>query len=119
MDIDHYFSADASPDLTGGATIAAGLTASQQRIIRRVLTNPGDYTANPDYGAGAGRFVGTTPQGLNQLKTLISSQILLEPSVAPYPFPKVELKTNYEMLYITIEYVDVPTNTTQLLAFSS
>lgn len=119
MDIYHYFSGDTSSDGVGGLLSADGVTESQQRIIRRVLTNPGDYIYDPSYGIGAGVYVGATTAELGGLKSRISNQILQEPSVSPSPAPEVTLKSDLGVLYISIKYMDVPSNTTQLLLFNT
>ena len=42
----------------GDLAPAAGTLRGQQRVLRRLLTNPGDYIWQPGYGAGLGQFVG-------------------------------------------------------------
>ena len=42
-DIDHYIGGDIAISATADVNVATALTASQQRVLRRLLTNPGDY----------------------------------------------------------------------------
>jgi len=119
MDIDHYFSGDIGISIEGDISLANELTTSQQRIIRRVLTNPGDYPSDPTYGAGAGKYVGVATMLLGSLKSLIAGQVLREPSVSPVPTPTVLLKSDSTVLHITIKYVDTLSQSTQTLIFDT
>lgn len=66
---------------TAGLALADGPALTQQRLIRRLLTNPGDDLWNPGYGAGLGRFVGM-PVDVAYLSALIGEQALLEETIA-------------------------------------
>ena len=118
MDINHYFSADVNSSGTGDLSIVDGTTMTEQRLIRRLLTNPGDYTYHPDYGIGAARYVGATVADLNALKALILSQVLQEPGVSAVPAPVVTLESNNTTLTCVIQYVD-STGATQVVSFST
>jgi len=119
MDLNHYFSADLSASATGDASTVDGITASQQRIIRRVLTNPGDYIWHPDYGCGAPQYIGETTAKLAELKARIVAQLALEPTVSRSPAPEVTLTTDRTTLTCTIKYVDFDSGTSQLLTFDT
>ena len=43
LDISHYWGEDLGIGPTGDLGLAAGSPQVQQRILRRLLTNPGDY----------------------------------------------------------------------------
>jgi phage baseplate assembly protein W len=58
MDCYHYFGNDLSVASNGDILLTDGITLSQQRILRRLLTNPGDYIWELTYGAGLPQFVG-------------------------------------------------------------
>lgn len=119
MDIDHYYSGDVNPSATGDLATVDALTESAQKVIRRVLTNPGDYIQHPDYGAGAPQHVGGPNSKLGGLQSKILSQLLQEPSVAVSPTPQVTLRGDKETVYITIKYVETSTNTMQVLSFDT
>lgn len=93
-DIQHLWGGDALTGPTGDLGIATGATRSQQRVIRRLLTNPldangpPDYALHPTYGAGLARYVGRAVDPA-QLRALIRGQMLLEDSVAPNPAPQI------------------------------
>ena len=57
-DISHQFSADLSLSPTGDLATITAPQLTQQRVLRRLLTNPGDYIWHPSYGAGLAAFVG-------------------------------------------------------------
>jgi len=118
MDVNHYFSADVLTSGTGDLSTVDGLTQSQQRILRRLLTNPGDYLWHSDYGAGVGRYVGATDNELVKLKAVIISQMMLEDSVAKNPLPVITFKTDKTSLTCSIQYTDADSRTLQTLAFT-
>ena len=57
-DLAHEFGADLQAGPTGDLALADGAALGRQRVLRRLLTNPGDYIWHPTYGAGLARFVG-------------------------------------------------------------
>ena len=124
-DIDHWYSGDVASSSTGDLNTSTSVVKTQQRIVRRVLTNPvtkeapADYIWNPEYGCGAARYVGETQNKLEELRRLIASQIILEKNVANIPIPTVVLTSNNEVLYIRITYVDISTGELQTLSFDT
>src|SRR5579885_814759 len=87
-DAGHYWSTDLLTGATGDLQVVDGVLESQQRILRRLLTNPGDYLWQPDYGAGLPAKIGQ-PLDLTALTVLIRSQMYLEASVSQDPEPQV------------------------------
>jgi hypothetical protein len=79
----------------------------QQRIIRRLLTNPGDYIWHVDYGTGLGRNVGE-PCSSGYIEGTILNQLQLEALVAATPAPKVQTSQSLIGLLsttsVTIQY---------------
>ncbi len=57
-DIAHLCGGDAEWSATGDILLSAGSQMSKERVLRRLLTNPGDYLWHPRYGAGLPREVG-------------------------------------------------------------
>ena len=106
----------ASP--VGDIALVDGTTLGQQRLLRRLLTNKGDYVWNLDYGAGLGRFVGS-PVDISQIKAIIRSQIFLESAVARTPEPVIEVSAQLDGgVYVSIRYVDAASLSSQTLSFS-
>src|SRR5579859_6278606 len=91
-DLFHYWSGDLQQGPTGDIAPARRADRTSQRIIRRLLTNPGggDYPWQPEYGAGLPAKIGE-PLDLGHLRALIIGQMALEPSVARNPAPQVTL----------------------------
>ncbi len=106
----------ASP--SGDIELAASTLLGQQRVLRRLLTNPGDYLWHLQYGAGLGQFVGA-PINADGVKATIRSQIFMEQAVARLPEPVIDVQATPDgSLYVAIRYVDSTSGTTQVLAFS-
>jgi phage baseplate assembly protein W len=90
----------------------------QQRVLRRLLTNPGDYLWNPSYGAGLAQFVGL-PVNAARIASVIRSQIFQEPAVAPSPAPLIAVAAGASgTVAVQISYADSTTGETQVLSFS-
>ena len=97
---------------------AGGTALDQQRVLRRLLTNPGDYIWHLQYGAGLAQFVGK-PCDVAAINATIRSQIFMEPSVARLPEPVIEVQNDQNgSVYVYIRYVDAGTGATQVLAFT-
>jgi phage baseplate assembly protein W len=110
--------ADLSASPTGDIALAAGTALGQQRVLRRLLTNPGDYIWQPSYGAGLARFVGQ-PCNVASIMSTIRSQIFMEASVARLPEPVIDVQSMADgSVLASIRYVDSTTGATQVLSFS-
>lgn len=85
---------DAGGDLltVGGESLSFDnfTTKTTQRLLRRLLTNPGEYIWQPGYGAGLSRFLGQ-PINVLALTAVVRSQIFLEASVSQTPAPVITL----------------------------
>ena len=73
---------------TGDLALVAGSDMTKQRVERRLLTNPGDYLWQLDYGGGLGQFVGTPAQSTD-IESVIRAQLALETAVSSSPAPRV------------------------------
>jgi phage baseplate assembly protein W len=117
-DLSHQWGADIAVGATGDVALADGLVLGQQRVLRRLLTNPGDYLWQPDYGAGLGRFIGQ-PGNVLQISAVIRSQIFREDAVARSPEPEIDVRfDDAGTLYVQLRYADAESGQAQLLAFS-
>ena len=88
QDLSHEFGADLAAGPTGDLALADGVALGRQRVLRRLLTNPGDYIWQPEYGAGLGRFVGE-PASPQRIRAVVLSQVFREAAVARSPEPVV------------------------------
>ena len=87
LDLLHAFSRDVSPSASGDLLTTDDPT---NRILRRLLTNPGDYIWHPEYGAGLPSRIGTVVNEA-ELAALIREQMFLEPAVSHSPEPEITL----------------------------
>ena len=118
-DISHQFGADLALSPTGDIAAVTSPAVTQQRVLRRLLTNPGDYIWNPDYGAGLAGFVGQ-PAGPARIAAIVRSQIFKEAAVARTPEPIIDVQQDHAgTVYVHIRYADATTGETQLLSFSA
>lgn len=115
-DADHWFGGDIGVSPTGDVGLSTGELRTQQRIVRRLCTNPGDYIFHPEYGAGLPAKIGENAD-LPVLRALIRTQVLMEESVARLPEPKVDLVQISAGFSITIRYIDARTLNPVTLSF--
>ena len=116
-DLSHLWGTDLSVGPTGDLALAAGPLRGQQRVLRRLLTNPGDYIWQPGYGAGLGQFVGR-PGVEAQIRAIIRSQMLQEAAVAHAPEPVIEVQSGPDgAAYVHVRYADAESGETQILEF--
>ncbi|MDE2103832.1 MAG: phage tail protein [Patescibacteria group bacterium] len=117
-DLYHYWGNDLTVANSGDFLTAQTLIRSQQRVLRRLLTNPGDYVFQPSYGAGLPQWIGQ-PLDVAKLTALIVSQMQLEDSVAQSPAPTVALtQPDSSTISVTVNYTEAATNTPVVLSFN-
>ena len=115
-DVGHDFSGDLQVGATGDLLVVDSFLESNQRILRRLLTNQRDYLWQPGYGAGLPKRIG---QPVNEAETeaLIRSQMFLEDSVSQTPPPQVRTDDIPNGLNVQIQYVEVDANKPTKLTF--
>ena len=120
-DIFHQWGSDVGVGATGDLMLAADPVFGQQRVLRRLLTNPGDYIWQPAYGAGLAGFIGQPANAL-QIRALVRSQVFKESTVARSPEPTIDVVVSpggaSGDVYLHISYVDAQSGQTQVLTFS-
>ena len=120
-DASHQWGSDLMIGATGDIGTVAGPLLGQQRVLRRLLTNPGDYIWQLDYGAGLARFIGQPINPL-QIRAVIRSQIFKEATVARQPEPLIDVQIApggaSGPVYVSIRYVDAESSQTQVISFS-
>jgi len=107
---------DLSFSPTSDVLLTTGSEEGRERVIRRLLTNPGDYLGHPDYGAGLPAMVGTlaTPA---QIEAVVRSQLLQEVAVAADPPPQVSIGTILNGISVIVSYNDAQTGEPVLVGF--
>lgn len=120
-DMWHEWGTDLSTGPKGDLAIADGQTLGQQRILRRLLTNPGDYIWHLDYGGGLGAFVGQ-PAVASQVASVARTQMFLEQAVARTPDPLIAVDASGAAgsgsIFVQIQYTDAAQGDPQVLQFS-
>lgn len=119
-DASQNFGTDISYSATNDVLLASDADRSQQRVLRRLLTNPGDYIWHADYGAGLPKYVGDplSATAFDQIKSTIISQMFLEDSVAKNPAPVITLQVTQFGLYVEIQYTINPLQQPVVLTFT-
>ena len=107
-DLEMSWSGDLALSSTGDLATAVDPTLGTQRVLRRLMTNPGDYLWNPDFGAGLGRYVGR-PVAPSEVQALVRVQMKLEAAVASAPEPIISVSADNAGLFIQIRYEDSAT----------
>lgn len=117
-DLSLRFGGDLAIGPTGDLAFAETQVLTQQRVLRRLLTNPGDYIWQLGYGAGLGRFIGQ-PGVPDLISGVIRTQMLLEPEVMQSPAPAVLASVADDgTVMASVNYVDAVTGQTAVLSFS-
>lgn len=117
-DLALQFGGDLEISQTGDLAVVESSLLVQQRVMRRLLTNPGEYIWQINYGAGLGQFVGQTGNP-NLVSGLIRKQLQLESRVAKDPAPSITTSiTDGKTLTVSIGYVESETNEISQLSFS-
>jgi phage baseplate assembly protein W len=120
-DLAHQWGSDFLISSVGDIATVTGPLLGQQRILRRLLTNPGDYIWQLEYGAGLARFIGQPINPL-QIRAVVRSQVFKEPAVARQPEPVIDVQLapggGTGAVYVYIRYVDADSGQTQVLSFA-
>lgn len=117
-DLQHQFGSDLSVGPTGDVATVSGSALGQQRVLKRLLTNAGDYIWQLGYGAGLAQFVGQ-PADAMRIRAVIRGQIFKETAVARTPEPTIDVVSDGAgTVSVQVSYADARTNQTQLLGFT-
>lgn len=115
-DVAHFWGSDVILSASGDLGRAQRAERSKQRVLRRLLTNPGDYVFHPDYGAGLPAKVGGLIN-VAEVKALIRAQMRQEASVAQSPAPQIVVDGIDAGVSVAISYVALPDRQPVALAF--
>ena len=114
-DLHSDWAGDLASSETGDLITVSRPSLGTERVLRRLLTNPGAYLWHPGYGAGLARFVGQ-PVVAAEIQALIRSQMLLETAVARDPEPVITVQPDSGgSLFVQIRYADADTAQSQTL----
>ncbi len=120
-DLSLQWGSDLSIGPTGDLALVSGSQLGQQRVLRRLMTNAGDYIWQIGYGAGLAQFIGQ-PANASQIQAVVRSQIFKETTVSRTPEPTITVQFSPSdgtgTVFLEILYVDAASGQTQLLSFS-
>lgn len=119
-DLSQYVGSDLSSSNSGDVQTVTGVERGKQRILRRLITNPGDYIWDLTYGAGLPQWIGM-PVDVPKITATIQTSLTLEDVVAKTPIPQIaiaQLPSDLTEFTVTIDYVDAPSNTPVTLSFT-
>lgn len=121
QDVDHEWGQDVALSNTGDLALVGNTKRGQQRILRRLMTNQGDYLFQEGYGAGILAAIGST-EDQGSIAGTCRSQVLLEDSVAPTPPPITTIQdapgsADGSAIAVAVQYTDQPSNAPTVLAF--
>lgn len=103
------FGGDLALGTSGDLALGSGSVLTEQRVLRRLLTNPGDYIWQLPYGAGLGQFVGAAG-AVGEVTAVARAQLLAETRVAQSPLPQITvLQSGPSGIAMTIAYQDAIT----------
>lgn len=105
-DVYHEFGSDLALSASGDILTTDGTQLGQQRVLRRLLTNPGDYIWQLPYGAGIAGFVGS-PTNIPRIAAVIKTQMYREAIVSRNPAPSVAVSGSLDgSVTASIRYAD-------------
>ncbi|MCB5944113.1 hypothetical protein [Acidocella sp. KAb 2-4] len=117
-DLALQFGGDLAVGPTGDLLLSDGAALTQQRVLRRLLTNPGDYIWQLSYGAGLGQYVGQ-PGAPAAIAGVARTQVLREAAVAASPAPRVTVAAQADgTVNLSLNYTDAAAGETSALTFS-
>jgi hypothetical protein len=101
---------------TGDLSIVSGTLEGQQRVLRRLLTNPIDYIWHVDYGGALGSMVGKPTDAL-LIAGIIRGQLSKEAVVSQNPPPSIKVEVSViGSVTVDIQYVDADTGQNVVLS---
>lgn len=116
-DLAHTWSGDLSVSPTGDIAVVTGTLEGQQRVLRRLLTNAGDYLWHLAYGAGLPQRVGQVASA-SRIRATIRRQIFKEAAVSASPAPVISVAADQTgVVFVSIQYADAITGEPSVLSF--
>lgn len=115
-DISHTWGGDLDVSPSGDLLAADGVERAKQRILRRLMTNLGDYIWQPDYGAGLPGAIGDT--GTDRIVAAIRSQLMAETVIAKSPLPVIAVQAIDSGVFVRIEFQNALTGVQDTLQFN-
>lgn len=122
FDISWQYGEDIQTTIQGDFQPVGGIAQTNQRVAKRLLTNPGAVLHHPDYGVGLPKWIGSalSEQRYRSLEADIRQALGLEASVAKTPRPTInfQLSTDQSLIGISITYYNVVEQKTAIIEFT-
>lgn len=115
-DVAHLWGQDIRLSPTGDLGRVNRHPKSQERVIRRLMTNPGEYVFHPNYGGGLPQMVGQNID-LSKIRARIEGQMMLETSVVRDPPPQVDVREIPGGVAVKVQYLSLPDKQPVSLSF--
>jgi hypothetical protein len=115
-DVAHVFGQDLQASANGDLATSDSVELSQEMVLRRLLTNPGDYIWHPEYGTGVPKMVGS-PIDVATVIRIIQSQMALEASVVQSPPPVIQVSSIPNGMFVQINYTESDSQMPAYLGF--
>lgn len=116
-DIYHYLGSDIGLSSTGDLLAVDGTEEGKQRVLRRLLTNSGDYIWHPEYGAGLPQMIGDNVD-IDKITAIIDGQMRLEAVVSQSPAPIIDVSPTSTGVFCSIQYNDAISTQAVSLSFN-
>ena len=114
-DIQHLFGNDFTVGPTGDIATSSGPQLGLERVLRRLLTNPGEYIFQLAYGAGLPAALGQVANA-PRIQAVIRAQMLQEAAVARAPAPVISVTSDgVGNTYAYVRYADAASGQTMTL----
>jgi hypothetical protein len=115
-DVWHSYGGDLVTSANGDLLTADSVLLSEQMVLRRLFTNPGDYIWQPTYGAGLPAKIGD-PFDVATIESIVQSQMYLEASVVRVPPPEIDVESFPNGMYVDISYTEADSGADATLSF--
>ena len=115
-DVAHQYGNDLVVSANGDLLTADSVNLSQQFVLRRLLTNAGDYIWQPTYGAGLPQKIGD-PFDVSTINAIVTGQMYLEASVVRDPPPTIEVDSFPNGMFVDIAYTEADSGLPATLSF--
>lgn len=125
-DVSHWYGGDLQSTNSGDLQTVSGTVRGEQRVFRRLMTNPATDTLpaddpfDPTYGGGLPRMIGKRLD-IPKAQAQCLAQMLLEDCVAKTPTPQVTLTqspSDFTSINVVVAYNDQPSNEPVVLSFT-
>lgn len=116
-DAGQLWGADLRLSPTGDLAMVSGADRSKERVLRRLLTNPGDYLFSMPYGGGVPAQIGEIADNA-KITGNIQGQMKIEPSVSQAVAPTVVVAETDKGVAVSISYIAAPDQTPAALSFT-